>query len=155
MLAASKYIPGLGKKFKIQGVELDDDTIGAAHVAPGPAIDALVPGAQVEYVFNIPDAATANYDFVLAHKTRVTNVIAVSNGAQGVNANTVQVAKGTIATPISDAISLNGKVANDVVRGLVINMANWEVDAGGVLRIVSTKVAGVAASRVIVQGTLV
>lgn len=101
-------------------------------------------GGLVVYTRTIADAASADYDVVVAEKVEVIDVIVRKQSlAAGANANTVQV-KST-GNVISDAISVNGKAVGDLVRAANINPANNTINAGGTMRVSIVKAGGDAA----------
>ena len=77
------------------------------------------------------------------YKFRVLDAWIENTAANGANANTIQVcAAAAGSTPITDAMSLNGKVANDVGRAVAIQTANATVLAGGTINLRQTKAGG-------------
>lgn len=113
----------------------------------------LVPGVAVTLKLDIPDGATADVDTaVLPFGLEIDECMVVAGGANGANANTIQI-KTTGGVAISDAISMNGKVAGDVIRAANIAPATRAVNAGSAIRVTRTRVAGVASARVIAYCT--
>lgn len=104
-------------------------------------------GIPMVAVFDIADAASADYDIAVLEKIEILDVVAQKAAANGGAANTVQV-KSTAAA-ISDALSLN---INDttLARAASINDANSTIAAGGVLRASTVKAGGNAACKVMV-----
>lgn len=98
-------------------------------------------------VFDIADAASADYDIAVLEKIEVLDIVAQKTAANGGAANTVQ-AKSTAAA-ISDAMSLN---INDttLARAATINDANSTIAAGGILRASVVKAGGNAACKLMV-----
>lgn len=96
----------------------------------------------VELEIDVADHATQNIDLVIPYKMDVRDFSIVAGGANGANANTVQLNNVTAAANITDALSMNGKGAGDVVR--MANLQNRSIAAGGTLRIIQTKIGGVA-----------
>jgi hypothetical protein len=87
---------------------------------------------------DVPAGTTGNIDTVVSHKIRVVDVSLVKTTGAGGGAGTIQVLNGAAA--ISDAMSIN--VADQtVVRAATIDDANWEIAAGGTLRITRTRTA--------------
>lgn len=107
-------------------------------------------GPAALLVFDIPDGATGNVDFVNTEKFAVVDAFVINNGASGANANTIQVDNGTGGTHITDAISINNKVAGDIVRAA--NLINRTINAGSTIRVVRTRAGGVAAAKVVLLG---
>ncbi len=127
--------------------------------APGPRLEDgseiatvansnTIGGVPVVHVFDIADAATANYDIVLADKTEVIDVLILKAGGTGV-AVTATVQNNT--TAITDAMSLNVAIKL-LVRALQIDTANNVINAGGTLRVAIARTTGNAACRVFVYG---
>lgn len=149
MLAAAKYIPGLGKKFAVQQGEIEASSLD--HTAVKVMVeDQLLPGIAGKLLLNIPTGATGDVDFVLSKGIRVldTHVIKRSMNA-GVFANTIQLKNA--ANAISDAISINGVNVGGVVRAASIAPAQYDVAAGGTLRVTRTLAGGDAAVLVVVD----
>lgn len=114
----------------------------------------IVPGMPVVLKLDIPDGATANVDTAaLPFGIEIDDVMCTAAGANGANANTMQLQTGAAAV-ISDAMSLNGKVAGDIVRGVNIAAGTRQINAGSVLRVRRVKVAGDCSCRVRVDCTL-
>lgn len=120
----------------INGIDGGDTQVGAdaSHAVP----------FIIKKTF--PDQATADvtiYNVTAPFQFRVLDVLVENQAANGANANTVQVCKAAAgASPISDAMSLNGKAANDLVRAAAIQTANATIAAGGSLFIRQTKAGG-------------
>lgn len=143
-------------------ITLAAGTVSAASVASnslvgtqvGSTADAnVIGGIPVLHRIDVADAATGNVDVTLTHKTRIVDVWIVNNGASGANANTIQVLSG--ANAITDAMSINGKVAGDVVRCAKLDPTYHEIAAAGTLRVTRTRAGGVAAAIVYVLGVRV
>ena len=101
------------------------------------------PGTVVAFTFDIADAASADYDRVMAEKIEVLNVITQKRGGAGGAADTV-IVKSTAAV-ITDAIDINDadKVQS---RSTTIDDANSTIAAGGILRVsINNGAAGNAA----------
>lgn len=118
------------------------------------AINALTPGVEVTYVFDVADHATQNVDFVLARSITVTSVAVISHGTNGSNANTWQLDNGTGGNHITDAISTNGKSEGGLVAAATIDQTYSTLADGATLRVVQTRAGGVNAARVVVKGFL-
>lgn len=108
--------------------------------------NAIVPGVLSAYSFLIPNAATADYDIVVADKFEVVDVTVRKDGAGA--ANTAQI-KNT-ATAITDAIAAATDKA--VTRAGTIDTASNVIAAGGTLRCTFTRAAGTSAALVTVWG---
>ena len=94
--------------------------------------------ADVNVIGGIPvvhrvlaSALSADVDVVLTHKTRIIDVVCVATAA-GAAADTITVKNG--ASAITNAIDLN-VVDTTVVRAGTIDNAQWEIAAGGTLRV--------------------
>lgn len=111
----------------------------------------VIGGIPVVHMFSIADAATANYDITLTHKTKVLYVVVVKTSTTaGANANTVTVQNG--ATAITDAISINGAADKAVKLVGTIDDASQTIAAAGTLRVAISKAGGDAAVDVYVFG---
>jgi len=106
-----------------------------------------IPGPMFCLMIDIPDAATGDVDRVLRRKYRVMDVVIYKTGANGGAANTITVKNG--ANAITDAISIN---INDNTRAVATTRddAQYDIAAGGTLRVTRTKAGGNAACQVIV-----
>lgn len=114
----------------------------------------LVPGMPVVLKLDIPDGATADVDSAaLPFGVEIDDVLATSLGANGANANTMQV-QTTGGVAISDAISMNGKAAGDMARAASIAVATRTVNAGSGIRVRRVRAGGVASARIRIVGTL-
>lgn len=123
-----------------------DGAITAPKVADA-AATVGAPGVPTVRVFDIADAASADYDIVLDHKEEVIDVVVQKRGAAGGAVNTVQVKNG--ANAITDAMSIN--VADQtLVRPTTIDDAQSTVIATGTLRVSTVKAGGNAACLVTV-----
>jgi hypothetical protein len=107
-------------------------------------------GPAALLVFDIPDGATGNVDFVNTEKFAVVDSHVIVQGASGANANTIQVDNGTGGLHITDAISTNGKVLGDVVRAA--SLLNRVIAAGATIRVIRTRAGGVNAAKVVLFG---
>jgi hypothetical protein len=107
-------------------------------------------GCDIIHTVDIVDGATANFDVVLKHKTRVTDAIVNKQAGAGGASDTITVNNGTNA--ITDAMSIN--VADKtMVRPATVDDATQDIPAGGTLRIVRTKASAAnVACRVTVTG---
>lgn len=114
----------------------------------------LVPGVSMKLKIDIADGATADVDTaVLPFGIEIDDVLSESAGANGANANTMQL-KTTGGVAITDAISMNGKAAGDIARASNIAAATRQVNAGSALRVTRTRAGGVAAARIVIDCTL-
>jgi len=100
----------------------------------------------VQASFLLPDAATADYDFVLPEKLEVIDVEVIKDGAGA--ANTIQLKTGG-GTAISDAIA--AAVDKTVTRAGTLDKATRVIASGGTLRITNTRAAGTSACYVTVK----
>lgn len=110
----------------------------------------VVGGIPVVHIFEIADAATADYDIVLMHKTEIYDCIVLKAGGTGV-AVTAMLKNGS--TAITDAMSLNVAIKL-LVRPLQIDdgSGNNVIAAGGTLRVSIVRTTGNAACRIFVHG---
>lgn len=114
----------------------------------------LVPGAAMTLKLDVADGATADVDTaVLPFGIEIDEIMVRAGGANGANANTIQL-KTTGNVAISDAVSMNGKVAGDLIRAANIALATAAVNAGSALRVTRTRAGGVASARVLIYCTL-
>lgn len=119
-------------------------TPSAQNVADGQT----TPGTLVAFTRNIADAASADYDIVMAEKVEVLDVVVEKRGGAGGAADTVTVKNG--ATAITDAIDIND-ADKTISRPTTIDDAQATINAGGTLRIsVNNGGAGNAAVHVTV-----
>lgn len=110
------------------------------------AADSQTSGSlEVVYVYNIADAATANYDIIVDEKIEVFDVRVIKSAAGA--ANTAQLFNG--ATAISDAMA--AAVDKTVTRCATLDPAQVVVAAGGTLRVTFTRAAGSGACKVFVN----
>jgi hypothetical protein len=93
----------------------------------------VIGGIPVVHRIDIAAGALGDTDVVLTHKTRVIDAWLVLRGA-GVATTTLQVKNG--ANAITDAMAASGS-DQAVVRAASLNDANWEIAAGGTLRVTS------------------
>ncbi len=100
-------------------------------------------------IVKIPDAATGNVDTEVKQDMKVIDAFVVAEGTNGSNANTIQVKNGT--TALTDAMSLNSKSANDIVRATEIDLDETEFEAGDNLRITRTRAGGDIECSVFIQ----
>lgn len=135
-------------------VSMDEDgvfTIGqvldganAANVAASNVIG----GLEVLHRIDLAAGALAETDVVLTHKTRVIDAWLVLRGA-GVSTTTIKVQNG--ATTITDAMAASGS-DKALVRCATLDDAQWEIAAGGTLRVKSETGASQPACTVFVRG---
>ena len=93
----------------------------------------VIGGIPVLHRIDIAAGALADTDVVLTHKTRVIDAWLVLRGA-GVSTTTLQVKNG--ANAITDAMAASGS-DKALVRAAEIDDAQWEIAAGGTLRVTS------------------
>ena len=108
----------------------------------------VIGGLDVIHRIDLSAGALADTDVVLTHKTRIVDAWVVLRGA-GV-ANTVLTVKNG-ANAITDAMAASG-ADTAVVRAAQINDANYEIAAGGTLRVSSSVGATQPAATVYVRG---
>lgn len=139
----ANVIAAFGGSAAIEGsVEVED-----AGSSPVQAVKVDVP---VTFEFDIPDAATADYDIAISSEIEVIDVVVEKRGGAGAAGNSVQV-KSTAAA-ITDVIDTND-ADQTLSRPTTINDANSTIAAGGILRVSSIKVGGNAAAKVTVFAT--
>lgn len=108
----------------------------------------VIGGLPVLHTFNIANAATADYDIILTHKTEITDILVVKTSGAGV-AVTATVKNG--ANAITDAINL--AVADQTLaRPLTIDDAFNTIAAAGTLRVSIARTTGDAGCKVFVRG---
>ena len=110
------------------------------------AEDAVIGAIPVVFVIAIAAGALAAKDVVTTHKIRVIDAYVVLTGAGVVN--TVLVV-GNGANAITNTMAVSG-ADTAVVRAATIDDANWEIAAGGSLRVTTTVGASQPACKVIV-----
>lgn len=114
--------------------------------------DADILGAiPVLHRIDLAAGALADTDVVLTNKTRVIDAWLVLRGA-GVATTTLQVKNG--ANAITDAMAASGS-DTAIVRAATLNDANYEIAAGGTLRVTSATGATQPAATVYVSGVRV
>lgn len=113
--------------------------------------NAVEPAIQSVVTFNVPDAATADIDIVLATKFEVIDVICVKRGGAGAG-NTMQIKSG--ATAISDAIACAVDDAVTRAASIVDGAGTNVIPAGGTLRLTATRAAGTRTCQVFVHGLI-
>jgi len=106
---------------------------------------ALTAGQEGVYVFAIPDAATADYDKVIAEKVEVIDVWVIKSGAGA--ANTAQLKHG--ATAVSDAIA--AAVDKATTRAATLDPAQTVFAIGDTMRVTFTRAAGSGLANVYVR----
>jgi hypothetical protein len=104
-------------------------------------------GVPIIILKSFADAASGDTVILNANcprKIQVLDAVFENRGANGANANTVQLcAAAAGASPITDAMSTNAKVAGDLVRAGNITLANAVIAANGSLIIARTRAGGV------------
>lgn len=114
-----------------------------------------IPAVPVEYIISVPDGATGNIDTTVdatVGKFTITSIRILKNANAGGASDTIQIANGTVLTPITEAVSVN-VAANTVVSSATILSANAIVSSAAVLRVIRTKVSAAdAGCTVIVHG---
>lgn len=113
------------------------------------AIAAAGVGIPVTLELVVPAGATGNVDFTgVPYKVRVRNVRGYKTNAAGGGGGTLQVCNGTVATPITDAISID--VADKTVLAAgTIDDANNTIAAAATIRVVRTRTASTDESAVL------
>jgi hypothetical protein len=123
-------------------------TVTGTFTTSGVANSNVVAGVEFQHVFEIADAATADYDIVCTHKIEITDVVVIKTGAVGV-AVTAQVKNG--ATSITNAMDL--AVADQtIVRPTTIDDASNVIAAAGTLRVSIVRTTSGAGCKVICRG---
>lgn len=123
------------------------DGVQATNLADVNVVGAL----PVLHRIDLAAGALAETDVVLTHKTRVIDAWLVLRGA-GVATTTVKVQNG--ATTITDAMAASGS-DKAVVRAATLDDAQWDIAAGGTLRIKTETGATQPACTVFVLGARV
>lgn len=108
----------------------------------------VIGGLEVIHRIDIAAGALADTDVVLTHKTRVIDAWIVLRGA-GVANTTLQIKNG--ATAITDALVASGS-DKAIVRAASLDDAQWEIAAGGTLRVTSAVGATQPDATVYVRG---
>jgi hypothetical protein len=138
----TSWDPEYNPKSFTQGVEFKQPVVFP------PVVNSQVrASAEVVYVLNIADAATADYDIIVEDAFEVAEVVCQKRGAAGAG-NTVQVKKG--ATAISDAIAC--ATDTNITRSATIDDAQSSLAAGDTLRTTVTRAAGNGACLVTIRG---
>jgi hypothetical protein len=127
------------------GAELDGNNVATSGNAN---VDGAIP---VLHRIDIAAGALADTDVVLTDKTRVIDAWLILRGA-GVATTTLQVKNGTNA--ITNAMAASGS-DQAIVHAGTINDANWEIAAGGTLRVTSATGASQPDATVFVLGVKV
>lgn len=138
----------------IVGASIANNTLTGGKVAVTAAGN-TVPGVEVTYVITVPDGSTGNVDTTVdatVGKFTVTGVTVLKNAAAGGSSDTIQVANGTVSTPITEAMS-NNVAANVSTRSATILSANAVVSSAAALRVIRTKASAAdVGCTVIVRG---
>jgi hypothetical protein len=108
----------------------------------------VVGGIPVIHRIDLAAGALADTDVVLTYKTRVIDAYLVLRGA-GVASTVITVKNG--ATAITDAMAASG-ADKALVRAASLDDAQWEIAAGGTLRVTSSAGATQPACTVFVAG---
>ncbi len=99
------------------------------------------PGAPCLYAFHVLDAASGNFSVVVDRTIRVIDAWCVKRGGDGhATEDTIVVGEG--ANAITDAMAIGANNDDSVTRAATIDDANYEIAAGGSLRITWVKGAG-------------
>lgn len=111
----------------------------------------VIGGVPQVFMIPITAGATGNTDITVTHKIRVLDAYIILRGG-GVLSSTLQVKNG--ASAITDAMASDG-LDTALVRAEVINDANYEIAAGGTLRVTSAGGASQPAALVVVSAVRV
>jgi hypothetical protein len=120
------------------GVKGSDLSVGAPSAGGATGVIGIV---NQDIIVTVPDAATGNVDVTVDAtygKFTVTSVKVLKNASAGGVSDTIQVANGTVSTPITEAIS-NNVAANVVTAAATILSANAVITSAAVLRVIRTK----------------
>ena len=109
-----------------------------ATVAKVLADNAVIGGLACKMTVDVPDGATGDVNVVSTHKIRVLDAHLIKKAGAGGMMDTIQVKNG--ANAITDAMSINVGDTT-VVRAGTIDDAQYDIAAGGTLRITRTKVS--------------
>jgi hypothetical protein len=101
----------------------------------------------------IPAGATGNVDVTLTYEGEVIDVVLHKTGSPGGGAGTIQLVNAASAAAITDAMSINVQ-SGGVVRAATIDPTQNTIAAGGVLRLVRTRVLSADENCVVYVRTL-
>lgn len=138
-----------GAVFYVDSMRADEAATGSdlatvADAAVSPAIAAL--GAKLCIPILFPDAATADYDYVVPDKVEIIDITIIKDVAGA--ANTLQ-AKNGAGTAISDAMAF--AVDKTCTRCATLDKATRVLAALAVLRFTNTRAAGSSAGAAFVE----
>lgn len=102
---------------------------------------------ELLFRFELAAGALADTDIIVAQKIRVIDAWLILRGA-GVSTTTLQVKNG--ANAISTAMAASGS-DQALIRATTLDDANWEISAGGTLRVTSATGASQPAAIVFVK----
>ena len=101
----------------------------------------ISPGSPCLYAFHVLDAASGNFSVVVDRKIRVVDAWCVKRGGDGhATEDTIVVGEG--ANAITDAMAIGAPNDTGVTRAATIDDANYDIAAGGSLRITWVRGAG-------------
>jgi hypothetical protein len=123
-------------------------TVTGTFTQSGVASSNVVAAVEFQHVFEIADAATADYDIVCTHKIEITDVVVIKTGAAGV-AVTAQVKNG--GTAITDAMDI-AVADKTIVRPATIDDAQNVIAAAGTLRVSIVRTTSGGGCKVICRG---
>lgn len=122
-----------------------EDVAPLANATVSPAV--TVPGQTVVIPILLPDAATADYDYITQEAIEIIDVTVIKDAAGA--ANTLQVKNGA-GTAISDAIA--AAVDKAVTRAGTLDKATRVLAAGATIRLTNTRAAGSSALAAFITG---
>jgi len=132
-------------------IGLDSGTVASSLSGSSAGVVAnanTIGGIPVVHVFEIADAATADYDIVLADKTEFYDFVFIKTGGAGV---AVTCTMKNTATAITDAVDLAD--ADKVIsRPATIDDASNVINAGGILRASIVRTTSGAGVKIIALG---
>jgi hypothetical protein len=100
-------------------------------------------GIPIMFQIASADAASGDQDVVVSalHKVRVVNVWLVKTANQAsAEANSITIKNA--ASAITDVMAMNNTPDKTIIRASTIDDANWEIAAGGTLRITRVRASG-------------
>jgi hypothetical protein len=119
------------------GGKVDLAAAGQSGIVLPTVADKNTSGQLLEtHRITVADGATADIDVVVDHKIRVIDVVVIKTVAAGGAGDAITVKNG--ATAITDAIDINA-ADKTVKRAGTIDDAQYEIAAGGTLRVTRTK----------------
>jgi hypothetical protein len=143
-ISDGKHYVAVGLGLEAAAAITGEDAAPLANAAVSPAV--TVPGVPVEIPFLIPDAATADYDYITQEAIEIVDVRVIKDAAGAGNTITI---KNGAGTAISDAIA--AAVDKAVTRAGTLDKATRVLAAGAVIRITATRAAGSMAAAVFIH----